>query len=323
MEFRDFLKKFNITADQFKKTNYKWRELQNIKKDYISINDNLNQILDLILNSLKEKNIKYLTGRVKDPDHLLAKIVRKKIDKPKEIITIKNYREKITDLIGVRILHLFKDDWFPIHNFISKKWSLKEKPLCFYREGDFSNEKIRNLKKFIRLEKHKDGYRSMHYIICTKPSKNTQYVEIQVRTIFEEAWSEIDHLIRYPNNLNNKILAAYLFMFNKLAGQADDMATYLNDLKAHLIQNDNTINELKERLRKSKIGRKEKRKFADDLSKLSSELKVYVPKDFTLSKNLNINNNVGHLDIPDNGHLYKLIKDNEGSMFYNADDLNK
>ena len=43
-----------------------------------------------------------LRARVKDPDHLLAKIIRKK-----KKCSIKNYAAQITDLAGVRVLPLF------------------------------------------------------------------------------------------------------------------------------------------------------------------------------------------------------------------------
>ena len=63
--------------------------------------------------------------RLKDPDHLLEKIVRKRADK--RDITIRNYRTEITDLIGARALHLFKTDWPEIHWKIVDTWGAKTK----------------------------------------------------------------------------------------------------------------------------------------------------------------------------------------------------
>ncbi len=41
-------------------------------------------------------------------------------------------------------------------------------------------------------------YTSVHYVI--KPKKMTQYTcEIQVRTLMEEVWGEVDHTINYPD----------------------------------------------------------------------------------------------------------------------------
>lgn len=39
---------------------------------------------------------------------------------------------------------------------------------------------------------------SVHYLIRDKESGLC--IEVQVRTLFEEAWSEIDHKLRYPYN---------------------------------------------------------------------------------------------------------------------------
>lgn len=41
----------------------------------------------------------------------------------------------------------------------------------------------------------KSGYNSVHYII----NKDGKYIEIQVRTIYDEAWSECTHDIVYKN----------------------------------------------------------------------------------------------------------------------------
>ena len=42
---------------------------------------------------------------------------------------------------------------------------------------------------------HKAGYRSVHYLVKSRLSNRIVIAEIQVRTIFEEGWSEIDHQI--------------------------------------------------------------------------------------------------------------------------------
>lgn len=64
------------------------------------------------------------------------------------------------------------------------------------------------------------GYRSVHYIIECNATKEKIYAEVQVRTIIEEAWNEIDNEIRYPYAVDNKVLKNYLYTFNKLVGTA-------------------------------------------------------------------------------------------------------
>jgi putative GTP pyrophosphokinase len=50
----------------------------------------------------------------------------------------------------------------------------------------------------IKTKKSPSMYTSVHYVI--KPRKKTQYTcEIQVRTLMEEVWGEVDHTINYPH----------------------------------------------------------------------------------------------------------------------------
>ena len=54
-------------------------------------------------------------------------------------------------------------------------------------------------------------------------------IEIQVRTLYEEAWSEIDHKLRYPYNLQSEMLKNYTDIMNRLTGLGDEMGTFIND----------------------------------------------------------------------------------------------
>ena len=186
--------------------------------------------------------------RIKDPDHLIAKIVRKGAkyfqDKVKVTNTIKetkltpdNYMSIITDLIGVRVLHLFKDNWLEIDAQLTKMYgkSIVEKKF-YVRKGD-EIQGLDDLQKAVKERKFefwemKSGYRSAHYLIkrdvyVDSGDMLTMYVEIQVRTVFEEAWGEVDHEIRYPHYDNDITINHFLKTFNRIVGSADEMATYI------------------------------------------------------------------------------------------------
>ena len=61
-------------------------------------------------------------------------------------------------------MHLFKDEWKPIHDNIMNTWSLHETPKAYVREGD-SKYLEKNLENNgLVVEKHEHGYRSLHYI---------------------------------------------------------------------------------------------------------------------------------------------------------------
>src|SRR5690606_1865546 len=130
-----------------------------------------------------------------------------------------------------------------------------------------------------KTNEHKFGYRSIHYIIETKPTKQIYYAEIQVRTIFEEAWSEIDHTVRYPYNQDNTILGQLLMILNRLAGGADEMGTFIQILKGNLEERehefadtlrkkDSLIRELETKIKASKIEKEEQENLVQGLSKL-------------------------------------------------------
>ena len=54
--------------------------------------------------------------------------------------------------------------------------------------------------------------------------------EIQVRTIFEEGYGEIDHKLRYSHSEIPEILKSNLLLFNRIVGSADEMASLINNL---------------------------------------------------------------------------------------------
>lgn len=45
---------------------------------------------------------------------------------------------------------------------------------------------------------------------------------------------EIDHIIRYPYYMDNKILNNYLAIFNRIVGSADEMGSFLQKLKGEI-----------------------------------------------------------------------------------------
>ena len=103
----DFLLKFNINKEDFEKTELKWDALMKIKEDYIKFKKNLpgpaKFLVDKFQDAERVHSVKY---RLKNPDKLIAKIIKKKIKDSDRLITLENYKEEITDLIGLRILNL-------------------------------------------------------------------------------------------------------------------------------------------------------------------------------------------------------------------------
>jgi putative GTP pyrophosphokinase len=223
-----FCARFNIDEEQFNGTGLVWDELMALRVDFISKEKYFTAAGNTILSLLQdESKIHSLRVRVKDPDHLIAKIIRKIIEKSDRVITIGNYQEEITDLVGVRALHLLKEDWNQIDTYIKGSFTSVEEPIKYIRRGDRTGEhEIED----VDFRFHIMGYRSVHYTVSTSPTFPVS-VEIQVRTLFEEAWSEIDHMVRYPHGEVNPELMHYIQIFNGLAGSADEMGSHLIELR--------------------------------------------------------------------------------------------
>lgn len=273
-----FYKLYQKTEEDLKKAGLEWSNLEEIGHEYLQVKDNLLSTGKTVVDLLRvEKRIHSLKMRVKNPDHVIEKIIRKRLEDPTKEYTVDNYRSQITDLIGVRAIHLYKNDWEKIDDFIKSKLMLREKPIAFYRDGDNQNYTETYLKRDCVMKEHPYGYRSVHYNAKMQLTREEDFVEIQVRTIFEEGWSEIDHKTRYPLDVDNPILVPYLQNFNLLAGLADNMATYIDYLMTNVVENDKsnrklieaqekTIVELKDQIESLKLDKGEKDKLTSYLT---------------------------------------------------------
>ncbi|SEG14049.1 ppGpp synthetase catalytic domain-containing protein (RelA/SpoT-type nucleotidyltranferase) [Eubacterium ruminantium] len=198
------------------------------------------------------------TSRVKGIESLLEKVITKKYkwmmnpDNRYSNISSDNYDKIITDLIGIRFILSYSGDWKALHDQIVRRFPymndeeylddrliplrkdkefIAEIPMVYYAYGDdlsiFEGEKV---KKSIKPS----GYRSIHYVICFKGV----YVEIQVRTIYDEAWSDCNHNYVYKHEDN----ASYsvLLELSDILSQYTNTCSELGELMRS-IYNDNSI----------------------------------------------------------------------------------
>jgi putative GTP pyrophosphokinase len=174
--------------------------------------DNRNKfesLLEQLISSLRSddelgKHVHSLKWRVKDPDHLHAKLERKmvraKSDNQIFDITVENLFEKINDLAGCRILHLYTKQFERIHDCLTRilseyRYELVEGPVA--RTWDDESRALFT-QMGITTKTSSSLYTSVHYVIA--PNRRTRITcEIQVRTLAEELWGEVDHTINYPN----------------------------------------------------------------------------------------------------------------------------
>ncbi len=250
LDIKDFFEKYNMEYADYESAGIDWEELQAIHDHYGNIERKLRGIgkdfVDEYLYDIEKAGIHSYRYRTKEPGHLVEKIIRKRNELPEKFAHVDrtNYWKYVTDLIGIRVFFLYREDWRHFHEYITSVFEndpeqyvgdremdfdgnvnhyyIAERPKVYRRTGDsrIYDEDLIDIKS--------DGiYRSLHYIVKYKG----YYVEIQARTLFEEGWSEVDHDIVYPYFQDDEMLKDFSTLLNRLSGMADEMSSYFRRMK--------------------------------------------------------------------------------------------
>ena len=170
--------------------------------------------------SAPKHNFHTITYRIKDETRFIEKIDKenKNLDAGSSPINVKNFQERIGDLLGVRLICLRLADIKILEAYF--EFLIKEKIFTYIEEpkqkrsfilpidpGEATNDD-RNLMY--------SGYSSIHYQITLGDGLDAPHelkglqIEIQLRTILEEAWGEIDHKYRYAYSRSGAVLPEYI-----------------------------------------------------------------------------------------------------------------
>ena len=236
-----FFEIYQINQEQLDELNINWEDLKAIHDDFMECKNSYETQADLIANILRaQPKVHSVKTRIKEGKHLVEKVIRKTPDRRAKYgddfkFTVDNYKDEITDLLGIRVIHIFKEDWEEIHNFITSMWNVME-IVANVREGD-------NTKNFeelgITVRSRPSGYRSVHYLVESYPTNKRLITEVQVRTIFEEGYGEIDHQLRYSHEDIPDLLGQNLMLLNRIAGSSDEMASLINRLSQSIQEVEN------------------------------------------------------------------------------------
>jgi hypothetical protein len=137
--------------------------------------------------------------------------------------------EDVTDLVGVRVATYFEDSIADVAHLIEQRYRV-----------DFAN----STDKLGFADHGKFGYRSLHYVLSAPDDADVGRdfrFEIQVRTVLQHAWAEIEHDLGYK--ASEGVPEAIRRRFSRVAGLLEiadqefvairaDLARYQADVRA-------------------------------------------------------------------------------------------
>lgn len=203
-----------------------WRSKPHIIRRFIESRHNYEKLAEeiayILESGVKRARLEYssVSYRCKSLSSFCEKMIRKRFKDP---------LREITDLAGVRIIHLYSSDRAGIESIIESEFKVIEK-----------------VDKVEKEEPDRFGYGALHYLVkMGKGASGARYddlknlvCEIQVRTILQDAWALVAHHLSYkkesdiPKKLRRKL--------NALAGlfeTADNQFDQLNIDRTQYAQN--------------------------------------------------------------------------------------
>lgn len=173
----------------------------NTRKDIFSrIERKYKELIETLISNCQGIASPKIESRVKTLDSCINKIERKYLEENEEISYQEIYK-KITDFVGVRIICSYEDEIPCVKNIIEEEFEIM---------GETNKTKERE-------DKETFGYRGLHLDIRMKENRLNlpEYsdcsdfsVEIQIRTVIQDAWSRLEHRIIYKRNVPKSISRA-------------------------------------------------------------------------------------------------------------------
>lgn len=178
----------------FEQEKLNFREYYNDSHDLLDrAKDSFISIIKSILSDKFESA--QVIGRIKDREESISKFARKyqsDLEESSEEYEIKSY---ITDIIGLRVICLYESDIGEIQTVLEREFEVID-----------VTDKI----KKVESSEGSFGYKGLHMDLRLKAPRDTMleykdYValqfEVQIRTIIQDAWSVLDHKIKYKKSI--------------------------------------------------------------------------------------------------------------------------
>ncbi len=182
----------------------------------------VSEIEHQIKNILQVSQINYnaIVSRLKSRESISAKIERKQ-GKYAQI-------SDITDIAGVRIITYYSEDVDRIAEII---------------ESEFDVDRENSIDKRESLEPDRFGYCSVHYVVKMSPERlvlceyrafEGMKCEIQIRSVLQHAWAEIEHDIGYKSEIT--IPKEMRRSFSRIAGLLEIADKEFNQIRQALTE---------------------------------------------------------------------------------------
>ena len=202
-----------------------------LEKEHIL--DKLKKIIEHQIPEIKKKTTAKLvldetSSRIKSISSFKEKLARKNYlkkwnlnDHSSQVDCKKAIREKLSDLIGIRVNCFFKDDEIAIYNYFSDKLkrisdSFKKHPKTGMSQFLLSDDYKKDVKRL------KTGD-MLYKVSCEYKYKNSRYqtescfFELQIKCLAHNLWGEVEHEISYKapqydyafQSKNNQLRAIY------------------------------------------------------------------------------------------------------------------
>ena len=144
--------------------------------------------------------IHFVKYRIKDQQSLTDKLNRLAQEDPPVSIDESNIFDRVSDLAGVRIIHLHNDQLADLHPRIleildQNQYVLLGDPVAHCWDDEYE-ALFHNIG--LHTKRADSMYTTVHYDI--QASQNPPITcELQVRSLADEIWGEVSHRVNYPN----------------------------------------------------------------------------------------------------------------------------
>ena len=143
--------------------------------------------------------IHFIRHRVKAADSLRAKLQRLAAEDDGDPIDESNLFSRVTDLAGLRLIHLHTDQIKAMHPRIlavleANRYRIVGTPVAYCWDVEY-----RRLFEDVglRAEEADSMYTTVHYDVQSG-RKTPITCELQVRSLVDEVWGEVSHRVNYP-----------------------------------------------------------------------------------------------------------------------------